>query len=156
VTKKKKIRTEFRKNRLPRVRTADLTRKFAERDFVDDSLVRQERVSGKGELTRKRTVVVADDGDAGTQPLLDVEQGTLAGRVLAVHGLASTVESDQGGIYKCATRRLLKTLATDHRHVVAAGDRVLFRTAAQGEGWIERVEPRHGVLCRASRMSIKS
>jgi ribosome biogenesis GTPase len=73
--------------------------------------------------------------------------------VLAVRGLTSTVEAADGTQYQCATRRLLKTLATDQRHVVCAGDRVLFR-AAPGEvreGIIERVEPRHGVLSRASK-----
>ncbi len=74
------------------------------------------------------------------------------GRVLSVHGLTSTVQADEGEVYQCATRRLLKTLSTDQRHVVAAGDRVLFRpvenTRAQG-GIIERVEPRHGTISRA-------
>ena len=57
-------------------------------------------------------------------------------------------------VYQCATRRLLKTLSTDQRHVVAAGDRVLFRPVPQTdlrEGVIERVEPRKGSLCRTSR-----
>ena len=51
----------------------------------------------------------------------------------------------------CATRRLLKTLSTDQRHVVAAGDLVLFRPADNHEGIIERVEPRNTVLSRAIR-----
>jgi ribosome biogenesis GTPase len=46
---------------------------------------------------------------------------------------------------------LLKTLATDQRHVVAAGDRVWVRPEGADEGIIERVEPRHGVLSRTSR-----
>jgi hypothetical protein len=45
----------------------------------------------------------------------------------------------------------LKTLATDQRHVVAAGDVVWFRPEGQSEGIIERVEPRHGVVSRTSR-----
>jgi ribosome biogenesis GTPase len=48
----------------------------------------------------------------------------------------------------------LKTLSTDQRHIVAAGDRVLFRpveNADENEGIIERVEPRRGCLCRASK-----
>ncbi len=75
-------------------------------------------------------------------------------------------------------RRLLRTLATDERNIVTTGDRVWFRPAtvkeasAEGvpltptppsqrergwgegadlEGLIERVEPRHGLLTRASR-----
>ena len=71
--------------------------------------------------------------------------------MLAVHGLTSTVATDDGAEYRCAVRRLLKTLHTDLRHVVAAGDRVLFRPAEDHAGIIERIEPRHGVLSRESR-----
>jgi ribosome biogenesis GTPase len=48
----------------------------------------------------------------------------------------------------------LKTLATDQRHVIAAGDLVLFRPVDNAnikEGFIERVEPRRGLLCREVR-----
>jgi ribosome biogenesis GTPase len=71
-----------------------------------------------------------------------------------VLGLICIVEDERGGTYQCATRRLLKTLATDQRHVVAAGDRVLFSPEGSGEskeGLIERVEPRYGCICRAVR-----
>ena len=54
-------------------------------------------------------------------------------------------------MFQCATRRLLKTLATDQRHVVAAGDIVWFRPEGEGAGIIERVEPRRGVVSRTSR-----
>ena len=76
------------------------------------------------------------------------------GRVLSVLGLMSVVEDESGNLYQCATRRLLKTLATDQRHVVAAGDCVIFRPVENSdpqEGLIERVEPRYGCLCRAVR-----
>ena len=55
------------------------------------------------------------------------------------------------GAFQCAVRRLLKTLATDQRHVVIAGDVVWFRPEGRDQGIIERVEPRHGVLSRTSR-----
>ena len=117
-----------------------------------------ERVSGKGDLSRRRTVV----GDALTeqeQPGLAVQlevdpRQCRSGRVLAVQGLISTVADEQGDIFRCATRRLLKTLATDQRHVVVAGDRVMFRPVENTrpkEGIIERIEPRQGSICRASR-----
>jgi ribosome biogenesis GTPase / thiamine phosphate phosphatase len=96
--------------------------------------------------------------------LLDVDEtACLHGRVLAVHGLASTVDAEDGQRYQCVVRRLLKTLSTDQRHVVVAGDRVLFRPAdnvkggvgrkgtIEHEGIIERVEPRRGVISRESR-----
>jgi ribosome biogenesis GTPase len=76
------------------------------------------------------------------------------GRVLSVHGLTSTVQGDEGEIYHCATRRILKTLSTDQRNPVAVGDRVLLRLVENmrpKEGLIERVEPRHGTLSRAIR-----
>ena len=152
--KKRKIRTEFRKNREVRVRRGDLTKDFQDHGFEQDDSAQTERVSGKGSLSRKRTVVGEQlDGEAGLSVLPEVDESTcLRGTVLSVGGLHSPVQSDDtGDIYQCATRRLLKTLSTDQRHVLAAGDRVLFRPASNLEGIIERIEPRHGVLCRTSR-----
>src|SRR5262249_46828533 len=75
----------------------------------------------------------------------------LPGRVLRVHGLQSIVETDDGRQFRCAVRRLLRTLATDERNIVTTGDRVWVLPALNDEGVIERIEPRHGVLTRASR-----
>jgi len=151
--KKQKVRAEFRKNRQVRTRQRGLEQQFEEHRFEDDDSSREERVSGKGELTRKRTVVgeaiETEEGTIEVLPEVD-ESICLAGRVLSVRGLISDVRADDGKIYACATRRLLKTLSTDQRHVVAAGDRVLFRPEGE-EGIIERVEPRRGVLSRTSR-----
>ena len=152
--KKSKIRASFRKNRTQRTRDSDWTRRFAEQGEQLEDVPRQERISGKGELTRKRTIVGAqsDLEETGLAVQRDVDPSQcLAGRVLKVQGLHSTVMADDGGQYRCATRRLLKTLATEQRHVVAAGDQVLFRPMPGGEGLIERVEPRRGVLSRTSR-----
>ncbi len=117
-----------------------------------------ERISGKGDLTRRRTILSEDAEAEGETPLgmqLAVDESLCrTGRVLSVHGLLSEVQDAEGRIYHCATRRILKTLATDQRHVVAAGDRVLFRLVENTdikEGFIERVEPRRGVLCREVR-----
>jgi len=152
--KQKKIRAAFRKNRNVRTRPSDLTRRFAADDDKTLDAVGQERISGKGELTRKRTVVgEAGDTEAGglsVQPAVD-EAVCHRGRVLSVHGLTSTVQTDDGALHQCATRRLLKTLSTDQRHVVVAGDWVSFRVDPSGDGIIERVEPRRGVLARTSR-----
>jgi ribosome biogenesis GTPase len=76
---------------------------------------------------------------------------SLPGRVLRVHGLQCVVEADDGRQYRCAVRRLLRTLVTDERNIVTTGDRVRFRPAQNDGGMIERVEPRHGLLTRASR-----
>ncbi len=82
---------------------------------------------------------------------LDVDVAKcVKGRVLKASGLVSTVLGEDGTTYRCATRRLLKTLSTDQRHVVAAGDFVLVRPSSYEEGIIERVEPRRGVLSRSS------
>lgn len=156
--KKRKIRTDFRKNRVLRTRRGNWTRGFQQHGFEDEAPPLSERVSGKGELSRRRTVV-GDVSVDGEQPGLGVQlevdpRHCRAGRVLAVKGLISTVADSHGEVFRCATRRLLKTLATDQRHVVVAGDRVMFRPVdhtAPKEGVIERIEPRRGSICRASR-----
>ncbi len=153
----KKIRTDFRKNRNVRTRRTDWTRRFEEQGLPED-VVQGERISGKGELTRRRTIrgtETSADEETGLEVQLQVDESAcLRGRVLSVHGLQSVVQDESGRIYRCATRRLLKTLSTDQRHVVVAGDRVLFRSAAAtgaDEGIIERIEPRHGIISRTSR-----
>ncbi|MEZ6118783.1 MAG: ribosome small subunit-dependent GTPase A [Pirellulaceae bacterium] len=152
--KPNKIRTDFRKNREVRVRKGDLTRDYRDGQGQDD-VEKGERVSGKGRFSRKRTIVgvEAADPETGLGVQLDVDEANcLKGTVLSVGGLASPVQADKDGqIYQCATRRLLKTLSTDQRHVLAAGDRVLFRPADNNEGIIERIEARRGVLCRTSK-----
>jgi ribosome biogenesis GTPase len=153
--RKQKVRAEFRRRYGTRARSGDLTRRFA-REQMDqpDDLVESERVSGKGELTRKRTVTGAEaaSDETGLPVDLHVDQETrLPGRVLSVHGLASRVATSDGKLYRCTTRRLLKSLSTDQRHVIAVGDRVWFLPDGESEGVIERVEPRHGVLSRTSR-----
>jgi len=75
----------------------------------------------------------------------------LPGRVLRVHGLYCAVAADDGRQFNCAVRRVLRNLVIDERNIVATGDRVWFRPAGPNEGVIERVEPRHGTLTRASR-----
>ncbi len=153
--KKRKIRADFRKNRQQRVRQRDLTRDFQDHGFQQDESQKSERVSGKGSLSRRRTLVVSEDATADSPDgwsLAPVDPNVaLCGTVLSVGGLHSPVQSDDGRLFQCATRRLLKTLSTDQRHVLAAGDRVWFRPADNQEGIIERIEPRHGTLCRTSR-----
>jgi ribosome biogenesis GTPase len=153
--KKEKFRANFRKNRTPRARKTDWTRNY-ETARQEDAPA-DERISGKGELSRRRTVVGEQvvGENAGVSVLRAVDEACLAGRVVAVRGLKILVETPEGKQYLCATRRLLKTLSTDLRNVVVAGDRVLLRpeptSEAIAEGIIERVEPRRGVISRASR-----
>ena len=150
--KKHKVRTDLRKNRGGRARDSDLTKQFAQDSDVIADAIQGERVSGKGELTRKRTVAAEVEEDQHGQLQLAVDESTcLRGRVLSVHGLSSKVQTESGEVYQCVTRRLLKTLSTSQRHVVATGDRVLIRPAGDLEGIIEHVEPRYGCLSRTSR-----
>ena len=152
--KKQKLRADFRKNRNVRTREKDLTRRFDNSDESVEDLRSRQSVSGKGDLTRKRTLagaeVVEDASGTIVLPAID-ETVCRRGRVLRVQGLVSVVHGDDGVTRQCATRRLLKTLQTDQRHVVAAGDVVWVRPEGEEEGIIERVEPRQGVLCRTSR-----
>ena len=150
--KKRKIRANFRKNRSSRARDGDFTKMDLSDDRADDA-IQGERISGKGALTRKRTIAAEITTDAsGERIQLEVDEANcLKGHVLSVHGLASHVRMEDGRLLKCATRRLLKTLTTDQRNVVATGDHVLVRQANETEGIIERVEPRYGCLSRTSR-----
>jgi ribosome biogenesis GTPase len=174
MSKKKKVRVELRRNRTKPPREKDLTRQFQEDADRTGDAHTGERVRAKGDVSRRRTIVLDESGEAAApMPAADLSAAR-PGRVLRVHGLNSYVEAEDGTVYRCAVRRLLKSLATDERSIVTTGDRVWFRPAQaiggrkppvdapeQGayaprspeipEGLIERVEPRHGVLTRASR-----
>jgi ribosome biogenesis GTPase len=152
--KKRKLRTDFRKNRETRARDKRFDRDLADSESPSVDAPRGERISGKGDISRKRTLAGGEiiEDDAGVHVLPDIDRDVCRlGRVLRVQGLLSIVRDDAGETFQCATRRLLKTLATDQRHVIAAGDVVWFRPEGENEGIIERVEPRHGVVSRASR-----
>jgi ribosome biogenesis GTPase len=144
------------------VRKRDLTRQFREDDAALEDIVQEERVSGKGELTRRRTIIgdaATPEEAAGMGVRLSDDTEHLLGRVLSVHGLQSKVQGDDGVVYECTVRQLLKSLSTDQRHIVAAGDRVALHVdragqsggAATAPATIERVEPRRNALSRNSR-----
>jgi ribosome biogenesis GTPase len=149
--RKKKIRVEFSKNRQKRQRSQDLTR-AAHRDLeaVED-LATTERVSGKGDLTRRRTVIAAEGEPAeGARPLIDVDlEACVAGRVLyAIGANRCRVQLDDGRLVDCAVRRLVRTMARDARNAVVAGDRVQVRLIEGGNGFVVRVDPRRATLSR--------
>ena len=161
MAKKKKrrstVRADFRKRQSTRTRKNDLTREFKdESDKLEDSQS-GERVSGKGRLTRKRTVVgSAQEDDAGFQVELEVdEQRCKNGRVISVHGLDSFVRVADGTIYRCTVRGVLKSLATDLQHVVVAGDHVAIQVGGAGhddeQAVIVRVDARRNQISRTSR-----
>ncbi|MDR0336348.1 MAG: ribosome small subunit-dependent GTPase A [Planctomycetaceae bacterium] len=158
--KSRKLRVPFRKNRSKRTRIDDWTQRFEEHGFEEESEISVERIGGKSELSRRRTVIgqwVDSSEEHSFNILPEVNCETiLSGRVLCVHGASSIVQTDEGQIFQCVTRRILKTLSTEQRQPVVTGDRVLIRPAevvVEGinEAMIERVEPRRGSISRASK-----
>jgi ribosome biogenesis GTPase len=167
MAKKKKVRVELRKNRSKPPRDHKWTRGFQEHGFAEEATSSDERIRAKGDLSRHRTIIQEDAPAAGGErhdmPAADASV-CLPGRVIRVHGLMNIVEAEDGRRYRCSVRRVLRTIAMDERSVVTCGDRVWFYAAAGDEtgkdekgasvdldGVIERVEPRHGLLTRASR-----
>lgn len=149
MAKPRKIRVDFRKNRSTRRRGGDLTRTHGDDPDALGDMATSERLSGKGELTRRRTVRV-DDAPPGA--------AAWHGRVLHVHGLESFVRRDDDGtVVRCTTRRVLRTMSILERHPVVAGDTVTVRPAvadaagAAQDATIHTVDPRRNVLARSSR-----
>ncbi len=146
----KRDRADFKKNHQVRTRRGDFTRRFRETDgeALEDE-VTGERVTGKGDLTRRRVLNVGVGDNAA---VTRAHEQYMSGRVLCVYGLTCRVHGDDGQTYKCAVRRVLKSVSTDERQVIAAGDRVIVRIEAGTEGIVDSVEPRTGgVLSRMSK-----
>lgn len=154
--KKKKLRVAFRKNRQKRARDKNLPREILanETDTGNPAAgdpAAGERLSGKGELTRYRTIVGVEQQD-GNEILRDVDESKcLAGRVISAVGLNSIVQDRDGKQYECTVRRVVRTMARDERSAVVTGDHVLFQPGGDDQGVIERVEPRRGTLSRLSQ-----
>lgn len=150
MTKKKK-RVELRKNRAKPARDKGWTRGFQQHGYTEEATVAGERVRAKGDLSRKRTIETEGDSAADdVMPRVD-EETCLPGRVICVYGLDNLVQTTDGRRFRCKVRQVLKSLSTDERSIVATGDRVWILPLPNDEGVIERVEPRHGLLTRASR-----
>lgn len=144
----RKIRVNFQKNRDVEARRNDLTRDLHSESLDLDHVQKDERVSGKGSRSRRRTVIGAVGDDDQIIRAVD-ESVCRRGRVLSAIGATQcTVQSEEGRIYECTVRRVLRTLTRDARNVVVAGDQVLFLPLDEKQGVIERVEPRKGILSR--------
>lgn len=146
MAKPRKIRVDFRKNRSTRRRGSDLTRSHdVDPDALAD-MASSERLTGKGDLTRRRTVRVDLPADGAA---------TWRGQVLHVHGLENFVRRPDGVVVRCTTRRVLRTMSIEERHPVVAGDWVSVRAATGAEGerdaTIHAVERRTNELARSSR-----
>ena len=151
MARQRKIRIDFRKNRSARRRDGDLTRSVGRDPDHADAQLATERISGKGALTRRRTIMATDQTGDGVDALAtESAAGTWRGQVMHVHGLESFVRHPEDALVRCTTRRILRTIATDHRHPVAAGDWVRVR-GDTASGVIQAIEPRRTALCRDSR-----
>lgn len=153
--KKPRIRAEFRKAYDGRKRKRDFTRDIGDHRQSVDDLASGERVTGKGRLTRKRTVAGTLDGSAGSAFQVDLavdESRALRGRVVKVFGLTSIVRASCGE-WSCTVRGVLKSLATGLQHTVVAGDvvTILPTPGSSGEALIARIDPRRNAICRTSR-----
>ena len=149
--RKQKLRVAFQKNRAPRARGRARTQQLLEDLDSASELPQGERLTGKGELTRHRTVI-AEEASAGGGPVRVVDESVCQrGRVLrAVGSNHCIVQSHTGEQFDCAVRRVVRTLSRDARNAVVAGDEVLFQPTGPGAGVIERVEPRRTVISRGS------
>ncbi len=146
--KGKKVRVAFRRNRSKRQRVTNVTEEARQAEDFEVDTDRDERVAAKGDLSRKRTIIVPEDGE--TSDSTDLTSGT----VVAMRGLYADVD-DGSRIWPCTIRRVLRTRLIDERHPVTVGDHVRIRLDKdQGggvtEGVVEHVETRTGVLRRLS------
>ncbi len=151
---KRKVRVDFRKNRESTTRPGNLARELGESAASEQrlsELVGNERVSGKGRLSRRRTIIAeAAANGAAIVREIDVAR-CLSGRVQSAAGLTTVVKSHDGRRFECTVRRVLRTMSRDERNAVVPGDEVLFQPISDDKGVIERVNPRHGVLSRGSQ-----
>ncbi|RLT08341.1 MAG: ribosome small subunit-dependent GTPase A [Planctomycetota bacterium] len=148
----KKVRVDLRRNKQVRTRQQNLTDELLNDQESAADVKHSERVTGRGDLSRRRTLVGISS--QGNQLLRVVdEKGLRRGRVTSFIGLHIMVRDDADQKeFACSVRGVLKSMARDARNVVVTGDRVLFRHEGDAnQGVIERVEPRHGLLSRGSQ-----
>ncbi len=142
--KGKKVRVDLRRNRLKPRRVKDWTEKARDAEEMEFDATQRERVRSKGDLSRRRTIMVGDEADQDPE--------LIAGVVVAMRGLFADVD-DGKRVWPCTVRRVLRTRLIEDRHPVTVGDRVSFRPQAihegvEEEGVIERVQERTGQLRR--------
>tara|TARA_R110002095_G_scaffold185024_2_gene162182 strand:+ start:745 stop:1899 length:1155 start_codon:yes stop_codon:yes gene_type:complete len=151
--KGKKIRVAFKKNRQRKVRNNKLSSHRVDEQIDSQYMDASERLTGKGDLTRHRTVMgVEQETKDGTSIVIDIDESVcIKGRVIRSQGLNSVVQVEDGRRLDCTVRRLVRTMARDDRNAVVAGDHVLVRPEGdENQAVIERVEPRHSYLSRGS------
>jgi len=144
----RKVRVDFRQNRQVRRRSDEWTRQYHADEQRLEETQRGETVRAKGDLSRKRTILV-DQKDLHAVHESEWQRGT----VIKVHGLFAYVIDGGGQTWECTVRRILRTLLIESRSPVTVGDRVWFSAqpsaaAALAAGVIERVEERVTRLSR--------
>jgi ribosome biogenesis GTPase len=121
----RKVRVDLRKNRGKIARDKrDLTRRLHVGDESVEDLAREESVRPKGDLSRKRTIVIEEQG-ADRKDLRD-------GVVVSVRGLIAEVD-DGVQRWACTIRRLLRTRLIEERVPITVGDQVRFLPDPSGE-----------------------
>lgn len=145
--KKKKLRVSFQKNRQNRSRKNDLTRDIETDSEGAEDAHFTERLSGKGDLTRFRTIVSdADDGSSARQ--VD-ESRCLRGRVIQYVGsLDCRVSTEDGKTRRCTVRQVVRKLSRDQRNAIVAGDFVWILPLSEETGVVERIDQRGSTLSR--------
>jgi len=144
----RKIRVPLRTNRLDPGRQKGWTRLYREGRFEEQDPLTTERLNRKGELSRKRTVLVDENGQPVPAPYEHQQEGI----VLRVRGPVADVDDGQR-VWPCTIRRVLRTRRIEARHPLAVGDRVRFTVVAdqegiEREGVVESVAPRRTHLSR--------
>lgn len=147
----KKVRVDFKQNRGVRQRSDDWTRRYnANHDELFDTAA-SESVRAKGDLSRKRTIIVDDEN----APVID-ESLWKPGVIVAIQGMICFVDIGEATPWECNVRRVIRTRLIEQRAGVAVGDRVWI--SDQSANWdgahvgvIERVAPRTAVLSRKDR-----
>lgn len=145
----RKLRVDFKTNRSARRRQTDFTHLADKLDDAEADVPTSERLLAKGDLSRKRTVIVDDSETIARQ-----SENTRTGRIITVYGRTADVD-DGETVWPCSIRRVLRTRSIDDRSPVSVGDLVRFtiesdRDGVEAEGVIEAVEPRHGELKRVA------
>ena len=131
----RKVRVDLRKNREKTVREkSELTRRFREGDIKQEDAAATESVRAKGQLSRKRTVVLQDETTGDT--------GLRQGVVVAMRGRIAEVDDGERP-WACTVRRLLRTRLIKERHPITVGDAVHFLPVADGGASLSNGE-RHG------------
>ena len=140
--KPRKVRISLRKNRQKRSRVRNVTREMRAEEPTSVDLPQVERLTGKGDLTRHRTILAADveagSGNVGAGVVRAVDEAKCRpGRVISASGLNCIVSGASGHRYECTVRRMVRTMMRVERGAVVAGDRVLFQPIDREHGVID-------------------